>query len=320
MATGSRGTTSELRVQYLFDALYPVRAKYKFFGLQIGVELVDIESIEKDFKNCSECFLEVLSTRLKQEPALTCEDIDKALRSRSVNELQVANDFQHKFCSKSIAYHHKKRIEETSEKMRTEKVSRSSIFLRKGEKEYERSRSTKCEEKGELNRNEGENIDESSEVVRSVNQNEDGMKALVNIFERFFGQMCQVVFDPVDAAVQLQKKGLISKQMMKNMMLSSKSQKENIIALVDALDQMVKSCPDCIFAITEVMLDNEALQETAREILREAGTPFLCMPSQHDSKIPFSTGTRVSPAKFPQVHTFNTEVSSATESMCKILI
>ena len=101
------------------------------------------------------------------------------------------------------------------------------------------------------------------------------MKVLVNIFERFFGQLCCSVFGPKDIAAKLQKKGLISIDEMKHTMRSPESQQEKIITLVGWLHEKIKSCPNHLFVIIEVMLENEALQETAREILRETGTQCL---------------------------------------------
>ena len=119
--------------------------------------------------------------------------------------------------------------------------------------------------------------DSSPECDMTKYQYEGEMKELVNIFERFFGQLCCAVFDPKDIAAKLQKKGLISKSMMRDMMLSPESQQAKIIALIDCLDGMIKSRPENLFVIIKVMLENEALQETAREIQREAGTlNILC--------------------------------------------
>ena len=64
----------------------------------------------------------------------------------------------------------------------------------------------------------------SPECDMTKNQSKGEMKELVNIFERFFGQMCRAVFDPVDTAIELQKISLISKAIMKDMMLSPESQ------------------------------------------------------------------------------------------------
>ena len=169
--------------------------------------------------------------------------------------------------------------------------------------------------------------DSSPECDVTKNQYESDskgeMKELVNIFERFFGQLCCVAFDPKDIAARLQKQGLISKAMMKDMMLSPESQQAKIIALVDGLDEMIKSCPDRLFVIIEVISEDEALQETAREILRETGTQCLVCALHFvlGSKTMFPAG-RVCPvetaAKFPsQVPPSDTAVPSTLSPTTK---
>ena len=119
--------------------------------------------------------------------------------------------------------------------------------------------------------------DSSPECDMTKNQYDGEMKELVNIFKRFFGQLCCAVFDPKDFAAKLQKKGLISRAMMREMMLSPESQQVKIIALIDKLDKKTRSRPDRLFMIIEVMLENETLQSIAREILRQASMScFVC--------------------------------------------
>ena len=85
MATGSNQATFSNRelgeedISALYEALYPVRAKYKDFGLQIGVHIREIRNIEAKYKDHSDCLLEILSVRLNQELPLTCADIYRAL-------------------------------------------------------------------------------------------------------------------------------------------------------------------------------------------------------------------------------------------------
>ena len=163
--------------------------------------------------------------------------------------------------------------------------------------------------------------DSSTECDMTKNQYEGEMKELVNIFRRFFGKLCCVEFRPKDVAAELQKKGLISRAMMRDMMLSPESQQAKIIALVDKLDKKTRSHPDRLFVIIEVMLENEALQETAREILRETGTQCLvcALHCVLDSKTLFPSG-RVCPvetaAKFPsQVPPSDTAVPSTADTL-----
>ena len=165
--------------------------------------------------------------------------------------------------------------------------------------------------------------DSSPECDMATNQYKGEIKQLVKIFERFFGKLCQAVFDPVDTAVELQMKGLVSKEMMRDMMLSPESQQSKIIHFFDSLDEMIKSRPDCLFVIIEVMLKNEALQETARDILREAGIHkfyyFVCSAHFLGIKPLFLAG-RVCPfetaGKFPSpVPPSGTSVPSTAEGI-----
>ena len=103
MATGSSQATL-LSIEWvvkdlsaLYEALYPVRAKYRGFSLQIGVDLDEKKDIESNSKDSGNCLLEILSSRLKRKPALTSNNIDKALRLRTVDEHSLADDFQSNF-------------------------------------------------------------------------------------------------------------------------------------------------------------------------------------------------------------------------------
>ena len=79
---------------YVYEALNSVQTKYTFLGLLIGVTKTEIERIEADQSDSATRLLEVLSVRLKKSPALTWGDIDKALRSESIGEHQLANTLQ----------------------------------------------------------------------------------------------------------------------------------------------------------------------------------------------------------------------------------
>ena len=168
MATGSSEATSSdtefgiKDISALHEALYPVSAKYKFFGLQIGVDINEIKKIKANCDDSSDCLLEILCSRLNQEPALTCADICKALRSRSVNERQLANSFQSRFECQSMGKENKAKNEterESGKKNKTLKVSESAIPLRMSEKESE-------------DESESENI-QSAEVERQVHERDE---------------------------------------------------------------------------------------------------------------------------------------------------
>ena len=85
----------------LHDALYEVRKKYVYLGLQIGVKKNEIDNIEVEHGDNSRRLLEVLEVRVKRDPALTWADIEKALRSQSVDEHQTADRIQQSHGSKS---------------------------------------------------------------------------------------------------------------------------------------------------------------------------------------------------------------------------
>ena len=159
--------------------------------------------------------------------------------------------------------------------------------------------------------------DSSPECDITKNQYKGEMKELVNIFEQFFGKLCCTVFDPKDVAAELQSVGLISKSMMREVMLSPESQQAKIITLVDELDKKIRSRPDRLFVIIKVMLKKETLQETAREILRQAGRKYFLSALHFVNQTLLPAG-KVCPvetaAKFPsQAPPSDTAVSSAVE-------
>ena len=78
----------------LHRALYPIRIKYKPFGLNIGVKITDIKAIEEQYRNPGERLLEVLLARLNDTPPLTWSIIDTALRMQNVGESKLAESLQ----------------------------------------------------------------------------------------------------------------------------------------------------------------------------------------------------------------------------------
>ena len=105
----------------------------------------------------------------------------------------------------------------------------------------------------------------------SSNENKSSSESEVNVFERFFGQLCCKISNPVEIAAQLQRKGLISISMMKDMITSPESEKVKAINLVDDVNKKIKSRPDCLFVFIEVLLEDEALQCLGKEMLKEIG-------------------------------------------------
>ena len=125
--------------------------------------------------------------------------------------------------------------------------------------------------KGKGDKDGASGTDDSSPECDMVNQSEVEKKELASVFERFYGKLCCVEFDPKIIAAQLQEKALISKVVMKEMIISPESQQAKIISLIDALDEMIKSHPECFFPCIEVMLKNKDLQELGTRMLSEAG-------------------------------------------------
>ena len=111
-----------------------------------------------------------------------------------------------------------------------------------------------------------------SEMLKNLTKSKK--KKLKKVFKYSFGQLCSASFNPVETAVQLQKKGLISQGMMIDIIRSPESQQDKIIRLVCGLDNRIRSRPERLFGCIEVLLENDALQEVGREMLRETGKPF----------------------------------------------
>lgn len=105
----------------------------------------------------------------------------------------------------------------------------------------------------------------------SSNENKSSSESEVNIFERFFGQLCCKISNPVETAAELQRKGLISISMMRDMITSPESETAKTISLVDDVNEKIKSRPDCLFVFIEVLLEDEALQCLGKEMLKEIG-------------------------------------------------
>ena len=111
-----------------------------------------------------------------------------------------------------------------------------------------------------------------SEMLKNLTKSEK--KKLKKVFKYSFGQLCSASFNPVETAVQLQKKGLISPGMMMDIIRSPEYQQDKIIRLVCGLDNRIRSRPERLFGCIEVLLENDALQEVGREMLRQTGKPF----------------------------------------------
>ena len=103
MATGSSKAASpntELGgkdLAELVEVLHPARNKYFHFGLQIGLENDEIESVENRYQNAGDRLRAILSVRLNKANSLTWNEIDSALRSKSVDKSSLAEEIRRKY-------------------------------------------------------------------------------------------------------------------------------------------------------------------------------------------------------------------------------
>ena len=145
----------------------------------------------------------------------------------------------------------------------------------RGKKRNKRGREHKKKsdrkKKGKGDKDGASGIDDSSPECDMKNQSEVETKELASVFERFYGKLCCVEFNPRNIAAQLQEKALISIPVMNEMLLSPESQQAMIVSLIGALYEKIKSHPEHLFLCIEVMLKNDALQKAGKEILNEAG-------------------------------------------------
>lgn len=79
---------------FLHDELYDIRGKWYDIGVQIGVDVGTLESIKNEYGDGGDALRQVLTHWLKREP--TWEPLFKALRSRPVRALTIANTLQRK--------------------------------------------------------------------------------------------------------------------------------------------------------------------------------------------------------------------------------
>ena len=130
----------------------------------------------------------------------------------------------------------------------------------------------KKDRKQEERSSETDDTSPECDMTKNGSKPADGKK-LRKTFRQFFGHLCCEITNPVQVAAQLQKKGLISHSMMKDMITSPESQQAKTINLVGALDKKIKSRPDRLFLFIEVLLESSLpqLQQAGREMSRKAG-------------------------------------------------
>jgi len=83
----------------LHDRLYEIRAKWYSFGLQLGVDVGTLDSIQCEFRNPGDCLMGALRHWLKTHPEPTWKAVMWALQSNSVEENQLAHSFEAEYYS-----------------------------------------------------------------------------------------------------------------------------------------------------------------------------------------------------------------------------
>ena len=121
----------------LYDALYPARNKYKPFGLQIGVGIEEIYSVETQHSDPGDRLLGVLTTRLTKLRTLTWNDVDRALRRESVGESKTADNIRKALfpdlkMEGAIAQKHKEQ-KNSGRKKRKQKKAKGEVNDKQGE-------------------------------------------------------------------------------------------------------------------------------------------------------------------------------------------
>ena len=96
MATRSQSSPNDTSLgeddlKELYEVLHPVRTRYYYIGLYIGVKSREILTIKAEHSRLDDRLREVLIARLKMTKALTLDDIVNALRSKMVGEHRVAD-------------------------------------------------------------------------------------------------------------------------------------------------------------------------------------------------------------------------------------
>jgi hypothetical protein len=79
------------------NALHKMRAQWKDIGLQLGVEVHDLDDIRSSSRN-QDKLIKVLTLWLRSTPSPTWWNIVDALRHPSVNRLNVAEEVRRKYC------------------------------------------------------------------------------------------------------------------------------------------------------------------------------------------------------------------------------
>ena len=255
----NEASSSQPTLKDLQEALCSISTKYKLLGIQIGVEKSEIDEIEAKYSSPKERLCEVLDVRLKQLPPLTWNDIDKALRSKTIGEQKLANEILGESVDKNKPRKRKQDLPSDKDKKIRKLEVIEKLSLVKG---YEEEPQLDVEREKGSPRNED---------PTTLMMDESSYEELTTVFKSFFGKLCLEIVDPVHIAALMLKKKLISDSIIQDMLQCSESQVAKTVGLMLGLLRKVQSHPECVVAFIEVLSECRGMQIICYEMLREAG-------------------------------------------------
>ena len=127
MATRSQSSPNDTSLgeddlKELYEVLYPVRTRYYYIGLHIGVKSREILPIKAEHSRLDDRLREVLIARLKMTKALTWDDIVNALRSKMVGEPRVADRVLQRYGNLSTQDKQSEQLSKRAVKKRSESL------------------------------------------------------------------------------------------------------------------------------------------------------------------------------------------------------
>ena len=77
----------------MLDEMWKYRARWKFIGVELGIDMGTLDVIEKDYKMVDDCLLRMINAWLRNNPRPTRQVIRVALRSKHVSN--AAGNYQY---------------------------------------------------------------------------------------------------------------------------------------------------------------------------------------------------------------------------------
>ena len=265
---------TEDHLQILHNILYEVRSKYRLFGIQIGLLVSDIDGAESKYTDHGERLLEILILRVKKAHPFKWTNVDDALRLQCVGMSRLAE------CLWKTLFDDGGANPDQEERIRMKGRQDSDYAMtQKFQRDFQSDKKNDdCKPKIICDRGEYESLssssdtdDSSAECATPSSISAAKKKELEKMFKRYFGKLCCTMSDPVRTAAELQHRGLISKSLMTNLMMSHESKEKKCIILVSTLEEKLKCKPTSLLVLVEVLLKDNVLQDLGREIFNKAG-------------------------------------------------